>query len=145
MGTPRFLVEPSALAEKLKFLKSQSVQTFLASIILLTLLFSIFLPLLIGPSEFNGDDLGYVNQRDETTSKLYTPLTNLTFIIEKQVWDSNPKGYRLTNIFLMFLVALYAWKLALQFRPKPAARLFVSDRSSTSARFISFAATISDR
>ncbi len=102
-----------------KILKSPSMHTFFASAILLVLLFSIYLPLLTGPSEFNGDDIGYVQQLEGTTSKLYTPLTNLTFIIEKHIWDSNPKGYRLTNIFLMFILALSAWKLSLQFQPMP--------------------------
>jgi tetratricopeptide (TPR) repeat protein len=96
---------------------SPSMHWFAASAILLILVFSIYLPLLTGPAEFNGDDTGYVHQLEHTIGKLYTPLTNLTFILEKQVWGSNPKGYRLTNIVLMFVLALAAWKLALRFQP----------------------------
>lgn len=112
-----FLTNQLAADGGYKILKSPSMHTFFASAILLILLFTIYLPLLTGPSEFNGDDTGYVQQLERTIGKLHTPLTNLSFIIEKHIWDSNPRGYRLTNILLMFILALSTWKLSLQFQP----------------------------
>lgn len=52
----------------------------------------------------------------------YRPFPNLTFLLDRQIWDLNPSGYHLTNIIIHILTTLCVyWMAAMLFHNRGAA------------------------
>lgn len=95
--------------------------------ILLILLGLAFLPLFAVPAEFIGDDYYYIVENSRVTNfdllsiwtksmKIeYFPATIMSYAMEHSLWGDSVRMYRLTNLFLLFMIGMVVWSLAIRF------------------------------
>jgi tetratricopeptide (TPR) repeat protein len=91
-------------------------------------LVAVYYPIVTGPAEFNGDDFYFIVDNERVTGGLtlgslasiwlmpmkyeYFPVTITSYLIDHSLWGLAPKMYRLTNLVVVFLIALTAFSLS---------------------------------